>query len=62
MHYKNKDAKSLTELGKYLLNSFFWKHCQELYLEPNKKSMVKLFCKNSEGLLAANLFHKKAPP
>ena len=41
-------TKSFTELGKYLLNGhFFWLYCQELYLEPNQKSMVEIFCKNS---------------
>ena len=32
------------------------RYCQELYLEPNQKSMVELYCKNSERLLAANFF------
>ena len=48
MHDKNKDAKYFTELKKYLLNGFFfWQYYQEPYLEPNQKSMVELFCKNS---------------
>ena len=46
MHDKNKDTKSFTELRKYLLNGFFfWQYYQELYLEPNQKSMVELFAK-----------------
>ena len=62
MHYKNKDTTSFTELGKHLLNDyFFWQYCQELYLEPNQKSMVELFCKNSLQLLAVNFFFKKVP-
>ena len=45
---KNKETKSFIELGKYLLNGYFlWQYCQEPYLEPNQKSMVDLFCKNS---------------
>ena len=40
----------------------FWQYCQELYLEPKLKSMVELFCKNCERLLAINSFRKKAPP
>ena len=60
MHDKNKDTKSFTELRKYLLSGyFFWQYSQELYLEPNQKSMVKLFCQNSYWLLAANFFAKK---
>ena len=48
MHDKNKDTKSFTELGKNLLNGYFFQqYCQEPYLEPNQKSMVELFCKNS---------------
>ena len=39
MHDKNKDTKSFTEL--------FWLYCQEPDLEPNRKSMVELFCKNN---------------
>ena len=31
------------------------------YLEPNQKSMVELFCKNSSRLLAANFFLQKSP-
>ena len=46
--------------------SFKWPYIrqkwQELYLEPNQKSMVEIFCKNSEQLLAVNFFCKKAPP
>ena len=61
MHDQKKDTKSLTELGKYLLSSFFKKYCQEPYLEPNQKTIVELFCKNS-GLLTPNFFNKKAPP
>ena len=46
MHNKNKGTKSFTELRKYLLNGFlFWQYYQELYLEPNQKSMVDLFAK-----------------
>ena len=45
MHDKNKDIKSFTG------NTFKWvlflKYYQELYLEPNQKSMLELFCKNS---------------
>ena len=63
MHDKNKDKKSFTELRKYILNDYFlWQYSQELYLEPNQKSMVELFCKNSYQLVAANCFCKKAPP
>ena len=63
MHDKNKDTKSFTELSKYLFNLyFFWQYSQEPYLEPNQKSMVELFGKNSYRLLAANFFYKKAPP
>ena len=41
-------TKSFTELGKYLLNGYLlWQYCQEPNLEPNQKSMVELFCKNS---------------
>ena len=48
MHDKNKDTKSFTELRKYLLNGFFFlQYYQELYLEPNQKSIVELFFKNS---------------
>ena len=44
--------KSFTELRKYLLNRyFFWQYCREPYLEPNQKSMVELFCKNSQQIL-----------
>ena len=63
MHDKNKDTKSFTELSKYLFNDyFFWQYSQEPYLEPNQKSMVELFSKNSYQLLAANFFCKKSPP
>ena len=48
MHDKKKDTKSFRELKKNLLNdSFLGQYCQEPYLEPNQKSMVELFCKNS---------------
>ena len=33
---------------------FFWQYYQEPYLEPNQKSVVEIFCKNSWQLLAAN--------
>ena len=47
---KNKDTEKLTELGKYVLNGYFhWQYCQESCLEPNQKSMVELFCKNSNN-------------
>ena len=36
MHDKNKDTKTFTELGKHLLNGYYF--CQEPYLEPNQKS------------------------
>ena len=36
-----------------------WQHWQEPYLEPNQKSMVKLFCKNSYDLLLLLFFRKK---
>ena len=50
-------------LGNIFLNCFFFLHYgQEPYLEPNQKSMVELFCKNSDKILAFNFFHKKAPP
>ena len=55
----NKDTKSLTELGKYLLSCFLWQYCQERYLEPNQTSMVELFWKNSKGILAVNCFWRK---
>ena len=42
MHDKNKDAKSFTELGKYLSNGYL-----EPFLEPNQNSMVEHFCRNS---------------
>ena len=64
MHNKNKGTKSFTELRKYLLNGFFfWQYYQELYLEPNQKSMVDLFAKivNDFWLLtfsAKNPHHK----
>ena len=46
--YKNKDTKSITGLGKYLLNGYFLRQfCQELYLELNQKSTGELFWKNS---------------
>ena len=46
MHEKNKDTKRFIELGKYLLNGYFFlQYCQEPYLEPNQKSMVELFAK-----------------
>ena len=38
----------------------FLEYCQELYLEPNQKSMVALFCKNSYQLLAVNFFFEKS--
>ena len=42
MNDKNKDTKSFTEMSKDLLNDYaFWQYCQEPYLEPNQKSMVK---------------------
>ena len=34
--------------------------CQEPYLEPNQKSMVELFCQNSERLFAVNFFRKNS--
>ena len=48
MHDKNKETKRFTELGKYLFKwLLFLQYCQELYLEPNQKSMMVLFAKNS---------------
>ena len=47
MHDKNKDTKSFAELVEYLLNSYFCQYWQEPFLEPNQKSMVELFYKNS---------------
>ena len=53
------DTKSFTELGKYLLNGYFlWQYSRDPYLEPNQKSMVELFRKNSSQLLVA-VFAKK---
>ena len=48
MHDKKTDTKSFTELRKNLSDGYFIsQYCQEPYLEPNQKSMVELFYKNS---------------
>ena len=61
MHDKNKDTKCFTELGKYLFKwLFFLTVLPRAVFELNQKSMVELFCKNSDQLLAVN-FCKKAP-
>ena len=49
-------------LGKYIFKLLFLQYGQEPYLELNQKSMVELFCKNSDQLLVFNFFRKKAPP
>ena len=36
-------------------------HWSEVYLEPSETSTMKLFCKNSEWVLAVNYYRKKAP-
>ena len=59
---KNKDKKFYITWEISLKWIHFWQYRQELYLESSQKSMVDLFCKNSEQLFAVNFFCKKAPP
>ena len=47
--------------GEISFKWLFLDSCQGPYLEPNQKSMVELFLKNSQQLLAVNVFRKKAP-
>ena len=48
-------------LGKYIFKLLFLQYGLEPYLELNQKSMVELFCKNSDQLLVFNFFRKKSP-
>ena len=50
-------TKCFTELGKYLLNGYFL----TVLPEPNQKSMVEHFCKNSYRLVVVKFFLQKAP-
>ena len=46
MHDKNKDTKSFIELGKYLLNGYFFDSIAKTVFRT-QKSMIEFFCKNS---------------
>ena len=56
MHDKNKNV--LHNLGNEYL---FWQYHQELYLEPNQKSMVELFYGGALLTFTCQPFLQKSP-